>query len=196
MGGVGAAPWKKIEADSYKGEFNKWVQPGRWPDGLDVKDPSSMNLANSLRTYHQLRKRQDGAPKAEIFQFQRVFGGTTSSTCTASRKTLVDHCGRKVWMFEFDDYQEKSPSTRPIAYSETSWKYYYFVTKRGGLEHWVGLPSVPDSPVVQLFLPDSIAFVEKLLEPADSSLCNEVTGLMETVNKIEFHAPATVCFSN
>jgi hypothetical protein len=181
-----------MENDYRKNDFDKWVQPGRWPTDLEFKDPSSMNLADSLKLYHHLRKRQDGAPKEEIFQISRVFAGAIPPTSTATRKVQVDYCGRKVWMMEFDEYVEYPPSTRPVAYGESSWKYFYFIKKQSSLDHWLQLPSVANNPVIDLMLPDSLHFVRKLLEPADSELCAKVIGFLDTVNQIEHHAPFTV----
>ncbi|KAF8688117.1 hypothetical protein RHS03_09820, partial [Rhizoctonia solani] len=190
-GGVGPTPWTLLGEVHRQGQLHTWVHG--WPEDLDFSEPSNQNIADSIRLNEHLRGRQNGLASDKQFRFKRVFGSSNSppAHCVATRISKVQHRGNTVHQLDYDGPVDKPQCERAVAYPPRCWAYFYHHFQQKNLNHWLGLASVSNMPVIVLIPEDVLTFIRGFLGPVDSVLSAKIIKTLEMVNLIEEHGPHT-----
>ena len=198
MGGADEVPWTALEAAHAEGS-ERFIKKARMPPKVPIKDPSRLSLDECEEWLKHLMKRQarKETPNDNYdndFQFHRVWGTTKEppSWSAAVEKSLYTRKGRQVWETIFDGYVKVVQATNPIPYSEASWKYAYYLKKQTGLEHWTGLPSRVINTLQPIIGPEEKAQELRWFKHGPTDVKELVGRLIDAVNMLEEHAPATV----
>ncbi|KAB5588174.1 hypothetical protein CTheo_8382 [Ceratobasidium theobromae] len=169
-GGVGPVPWKIISLARSQGQLHLWVTG--WPADLEFGDPGSQTITVAWR----VNKLANPPPPH----------------CSADRVSMVEFRGHMVHQLEYDGPVDKPQSERAVAYPPRCWAYFYSQLEKKSLEHWLGLESISNTSIQNLFSSDVFAFVRSLLELVDQTLSAKLIKALESVNEMEKHGPFTV----
>ncbi|KAG8735323.1 hypothetical protein FRC10_010742 [Ceratobasidium sp. 414] len=187
-GGMGSLPWKEIMATYQDGDIKQWIPT--WPDNIPFANFNHLTKDENLSIYNFFLWRQQGEAADTCLWFAQVLAGTTlPSHVDSSSMSKTEICGREVYVLHYDGLVSRPQSECAVAYSESSWHYYYHTGKQLSLDHRLGLESIPYYPTSTLILDESIAFVQSVLEPVDADLCCVVVNLFKSVNTLEKHGP-------
>ncbi|KAF8673580.1 hypothetical protein RHS04_07632 [Rhizoctonia solani] len=190
-GGVGPTPWTLLGEIYRQGQLHTWIHG--WPEDLEFSEPSNQNITDAVRVHELLRGRQNGVAIDKQIRFKRVFGSINPppAHCVATRISKVQHRGNTVHQLDYDGPVDKPQCERAVAYPPRCWAYFYHQFQQKNLDHWLGLASVSNMPVVVLIPDNVLMFIRGFLGPVDSVLSAKVVKTLEMVNLIEEHGPHT-----
>ncbi|QRV96332.1 hypothetical protein RhiJN_24350 [Ceratobasidium sp. AG-Ba] len=187
-GGVGPVPWQELTRLYQNGELRLWIPS--WPEDVPFGPPHKLSYDANIRLLSYFRRASNLENSSNHLWFARVIAGTSHPDYPdISDVSTMELGGRVVHIAHFDRPVARPQANRPVAYTEQSWRYYYHLTKKRSLDHWLGLKTVTYDPTLPLISLDSIAFVRSLLEPIDIALCRLVVDLLARVNEIQRHGP-------